>query len=468
MQESRDLETKTKIGFSKRLMRNFASGLILTCIPNLVFAQSLIRDAEIETVIRSYSDPLFVAAGLSPKDVKLGLVSDRSLNAFVTDGQKMYLNTGLILEARTPNQLKGVIAHETGHIAGGHLARSSEAQRNAMVPAYVTIALGLLAIASGASDAGAALLASSQQFALLSFFTYTRVQEASADQAALTYLETTHQSGQGLVTFFEKFRYMEVMAEARREPYFRSHPLSSSRISALESRISRSQYKAAADSAEDIRNLQLIQAKIQGFLYTSEQTFFKYPPSDRSIIARYARAIAFYRAPDIEMATGLVRGLIDDEPNNPYFQELMGQIYFENDQSTLALPYYQKSVELAPDSALLRIGYARTLINIAGAANYELAEAELLTALRLEEDNAFAWNQLAVVADRTGKTGLARLATAEEAFALGDMQRANRFAQVARRNFERSAPQWQRASDIVTITDPLVARMIRRGDASPR
>jgi predicted Zn-dependent protease len=458
----------TKMTFAKQQRRRCVAGLMLALVPNVVLAQSLIRDAEIEDVVRSYSDPLFVAAGLNPDDVKLGLVSDKSLNAFVTNGQRMYLNTGLILEAKTPNQLKGVIAHETGHIAGGHLARSSEAERNAMVPAYVTIALGLLAIASGASDAGAALLASSQQFALLSFFTYTRVQEASADQAALTYLEDTNQSGQGLVEFFEKFRYMEVMAEARREPYFRSHPLSTSRISALETRIGRSNFKTAVDSPQDIRNLQMIQAKIQGFLYTSEQTFFKYPPSDRSIVARYARAIAFYRAPDIEMATGLVQGLINDEPNNPYFQELMGQIYFENDQSALALPYYQKSVELAPDKALLRIGYARTLINLAGARNYELAEVELRNAIRLESDNAFAWNQMAVVADRTGKTGLARLATAEEAFALGDMQRANRFAQVARRNFERSAPQWQRASDIVAITDPLVARMIRRGQAEPR
>lgn len=441
-----------------------AFATIFAVLPSFAHAQSMIRDAEIETMLRDYSNPIFTAAGLNPKDISLNLINDRSLNAFVTDGQKMFINTGLILEVRTPNQLKGVIAHETGHIAGGHLARSSEAERNAMVPAYVTIALGLLAMASGAGDAGAALLASSQQFAILSFFTYTRVQEASADQAALTYLDATHQSGDGLVRFFEKFRYMEVMSDARRQPYFRSHPLSTDRIDALERRANQSPYIDAQDNEEDIDRLKMVQAKIQGFLYTSEQTFYKYPPSDRSIYGRYARAIAFYRAPDIATATAMVRGLIREQPDNEYFQELMGQIYFENGKSNEALPFYKRSIEIAPDEALLQIGYARVLINLGGEDNFALAEDALRKALRLEDDNAFAWNQLAIVADRRNQPGLARLATAEEAFSLGDMQRANRFAQVAKRNLERASPQWQRASDIQSITDPIVAKEVRRGE----
>lgn len=432
-------------------------------IPLAANAQSLIRDAEIERTLRNYSDPLFVAAGLQPKDVKIYIINDRSLNAFVTDGQKMFMNTGTIMEAKSPNQLKGVIAHETGHIAGGHLARSSEAMRNAMVPAYVTIALGLLAIAGGAADAGAALLASSQQFAILNFYTFTRVQESSADQAALNYLESTGQSGKGFLEFFEKFRYMEVMSEARREPYFRSHPLSSQRISALQGRVARSKAKEAVDSEADFSQLALVQAKIHGFLYTSEQTFIRYPRSDTSTKARYARAIAFYRAPDMGMATNIVSTLIVDEPTNPYFQELMGQIYFENGREALALPFYKRSIELAPNEPLLRIGYARALINVGGADNLALADVNLKVAVDQEADNAFAWNQLAIVADMQGKTGLARLATAEEAFALGDFERANRFSQVAKRNLERTTPSWQRASDIQMITAPIAARAARRG-----
>lgn len=431
-------------------------------IPISAQAQSLIRDAEIEKMMREYSDPLFVAANLDPKDVKVYIINDRSINAFVTDGQKMFMNTGTIIEAKTPGQLKGVIAHETGHIAGGHLARSSEAMRNAMVPAYVSIALGLLAIAGGAPDAGAALLASSQQFAILNFYSFTRVQESSADQAALSYLEKTGQSAQGLASFFEKFRYMEIMAEARRQPYFRSHPLSTDRISALESRISRAKFTNVPDTPEDKAKLAMVQAKIHGFLYTSEQTFYKYPRSDASIPAKYARAIAFYRAPDLEASTRLTGELIAVEPNNPYFNELMGQIYFENGKFDKALPFYKKSVELAPNEPLLRIGYARSLINYGGQENLDIAMTNLQAALAREEDNAFAWNQIAVIADKQGKTGLARLATAEEAYALGDYIRANRFAQVAKRNLIRATPSWIRASDIQTITDPLAVRQARQ------
>lgn len=450
---------------SKRVFSLFISttallnGLIAPAYAN---AQSLIRDAEVEKMMREFSDPLFIAAQLEPKDVKIYIINDKSINAFVTDGQKMFMNTGTIVEAKSPGQLKGVIAHETGHIAGGHLARSSEAMRNAMVPAYISVALGLLAIAGGAPDAGAALLASSQQFAILNFYSFTRVQESSADQAAFSYLERTGQSSAGLASFFEKFRYMEIMAEARRQPYFRSHPLSTDRISALQSRIARSRFTNTPDAAQDNQKLTMVQAKIHGFMSTSEQTFFKYPRSDNSLQARYARAIAFYKAPDLETSTKLTAELIAQEPNNPYFQELMGQIYFENGKFDKALPFYKASVELAPNEPLLRIGYARTLVNIGGNENLETALINLNAALAREDDNAFAWNQIAIIADRQGKTGLARLATAEEAYALGDYLRANRFAQVAKRNLLRASPSWLRASDIQTITDPLAARQARQ------
>lgn len=427
-------------------------------------AQSLIRDAEIENTIRGYSDPIFTAAGLNPKDVQIYIVNDKSLNAFVTDGQKMFLNTGIILEAKAPNQLKGVIAHETGHIAGGHLARSTQAERSAMVPAYISIALGIAAIAAGAPDAGAALLASSQQFALLSFFTYTRIQEASADQAALQYLEKTHQSGQGLVDFFEKFRYNEVMSDARKEPYFRSHPLSGDRILALQSKLSKSDYANTKDTQEEIDQFKMIQAKIFGFVSTSEQTYLKYNYRDNSKPSLYARSIAFYRAPDLQMAVSTLNKLLVQEPNNPYFNELMGQILYENSKSKDAISYYEKATQLAPKESLLYVGLARAYIAQNDKLSYEKADIALKSAIRFEPENSFAWNQLAIVADRQGKAGLARLATAEEAFTLGDFARANRFSQVAMKNLERKTPEWQRASDIRVITDPIVAKMLRKGN----
>ena len=434
----------------------------LVAMPSFSQAQSLVRDAEIEATLRLYSDPIFVAAGLAPKDVKIFLVGDRSLNAFVTNGQNVFLHTGLILETQTPNQLKGVIAHETGHISGGHLARSDANIRAAQTPAYISIALGLLAIAAGAPDAGAALLASSQQFALLSYFTFTRIQESSADQAAVTFLEKTGQSGRGLTEFFTKFRYNEILGEARREPYFRSHPLSGDRIQALQNRVNDQSHKDALDSPADIDRLKMAQAKIQGFLYTPARTFIKYPQSDQSIYARYARAVAAFRAPDLVTATRETNKLIAEQPNNPYFHELLGQIYYENGKAEESVAPNRRAVELAPNESLLRVGLARSLISTENAGLRGEAETNLREALRLESDNAFAWNQLAVIADRSGQTGLARLATAEEAYALGDVIRANRFAQIALRNLARTTPQWQRASDIDVITAPLAARAARQ------
>jgi predicted Zn-dependent protease len=446
-----------------KLLVRLMAGAALWLVPMMAHAQSLVRDAEIERTLRDYSDPLFVAAGLAPQDVRIYLVGDRTLNAFVTNGQNVFLHTGLILETETPNQLKGVIAHETGHISGGHLARSDANLREAMRPAYVTIALGLIAIAAGAPDAGAALLASSQQFAMLSFFTFTRVQESSADQAAVTFLEESGQSGRGLVEFFTKFRYNEILADSRREPYFRSHPLSGDRIQALQNRVNEQTNKDVLDSPADIDRLKMMQAKIQAFLYTPARTFVKYPASDQSIYARYARAVAAFRAPDLVTAVRETQKLILEQPSNPFFHELLGQIYYENGKAGASIAPNRKAVELAPNEALLHIGLARSLLATEQADLRPEAEASLRAALRLEPDNAFAWNQLAVVADRNGQVGLARLATAEEAYHLGDLVRAHRFSELALRNLVRATPEWRRAFDISTIALPMAAKARRRG-----
>jgi predicted Zn-dependent protease len=455
-----------------RLSARLASALALSAVvataPGLASAQTLLRDAEIEDTLRDWSDPIFEAAGLEPRDIDIYLVGDRTMNAFVTGGQNTFYHTGLIMEAETPNQLKGVIAHETGHIAGGDLARSTEAMRNAMVPAYITMALGILAMASGAGDAGAALLASSQQFAMLSFFTYTRMQESRADQAALGYLDASGQSGRGLVEFFQKFRYQEVLSEARRAPYFRSHPLSTDRINALTRRVEEMANKDVADSPADIERLKMMQAKIHGFMYTPQQTFTRFPAADRSLPARYARAIAAYRAPDLRMAMSLTQELIDGQPDNPYFHELMAQMLFENGRVQDSIAPGQRAVELAPDEPLLHIGLARSLIAAGGEERLADAERHLRTALRLEPDNAFAWNQTAKVADARGEDGMARLATAEEAFALGDAPRANRFAQAALRNLDRGTPAFQRATDIQSVTARIASRAARDGQGGGR
>jgi len=414
-------------------------------------AQSLIRDTEIEQTLRDFTDPILVAAGLAPRDVRVLVVSDPTLNAFVTQGQNIFLHTGLILEADTPNQLKGVIAHEAGHISGGHLARSLEAQRVAMRPAFLSIGLGILAIAAGAPDAGAALIGGSQQFALSSFFRHTQVQESAADQAAVTYLDRIGMSGRGLLEFFEEFRYQEVMSEPRRNPYFRTHPLSSDRIQALRERVDRAQNSNVPDTPENIERLRRVQAKIHGFLESPGRTYARFPPSDLSIAARYARAVAAYRVPDTEMAVRETTALIALEPENPFFHELLGQILFEAGRIAESIPHYRRALELKPDAGLIQIGLARALAADGNEADLAEAITILETVSLREPDNGFAWRELATAYDTRGDAGMARLATAEAAFSIGDVQRAEIFAQRAKRELDPGTTAWRRAADIAMV-----------------
>jgi predicted Zn-dependent protease len=412
-----------------------------------------IRDAEIETTLRDFSMPLWKAAGLNPNDVQIVLVSDPSLNAFVAEGQNIFIHTGLILAAESPNQLKGVIAHETGHISGGHLSRSDAAMAKAMRPAFISIGLGVLALAAGAGDAGAALISGSPQFAMASYARFSQVQEASADQAGMSFMEASGQSGEGLLGFFEKFRYEEVMSDARRSPYFRTHPLSSQRIESLRQRVEKSPYKDTPDTPEDLKRFKMMQAKLYGFLETPARTLVKYPETDTSLPARYARAVAAYRVPDLGKAIKETSALVEAEPNNPYFQELWGQILFESGKAKEALPHDRESVRLSPNSALLLTNLGRSLNGVGGQPEAKEAIGLLQRAVQIENDNVYAWRELAIAYDTVNDEGMARLATAEQAFALGDYSRALNFAMRAKQALTQGQASWRRASDIAQISE---------------
>ncbi|MFT6462574.1 M48 family metalloprotease [Maricaulis maris] len=428
------------------------------------FGQSLIRDTEIEHMLRDYADPILVAAGLQPADVDMYIVADPSLNAFVTGGQNIFLHTGIILESGTPNQLKGVIAHETGHIAGAHLARVNDGIAAAQAPMYVSLGLGVLAALAGEGGAAGALLASSQQFGALSFMTYSRAQEASADQAGLQFMEATGQSAQGLVQFFERFRYQEVMSNARRYPYFRSHPLSSERIANLRGGATESPYYETPDGPEELARLQRIQGKIYGFLAEPEFVFYRYPESDQSLPARYARAVAYYHDARLERALEEIASLLAEEPENPYFHELHAQMLFESGRPGQAIAPNRRSVELEPTAPLLRINLATSLIATDDPDHLEEASQNLRVALDIEPDNGFAWYQLSIVHERNGDTALAQLAIAEQSYAAGNRQRAHQFASRARTALEIGTPAWVRATEIESVSLPTEAEMrqIRR------
>ncbi|RAN31758.1 M48 family metalloprotease [Hyphomonas pacifica] len=416
-------------------------------------AQSLIRDTEIEETLREWTNPILEVAGLNPNDVGLYIINDPSLNAFVANGQNIHIHTGLIIAAESPGQIKGVIGHETCHIACGHSVSRQRAAGVAMRPALLSIGLGILAMAAGEGGAGAALIGSSQQFAALNFFVHTRAEEATADAAAVEYLTQLGESPRGLVEFFEKFRYQEVLSDARRYPYFRAHPLASDRIRTVRQLAEDSGMMDVQPTDREVYQYQMMRAKLIGFLDTPNKVAREYPPSDQSEPARYARAIAAMQASDIETSLTLIDSLLEDEPDNPYFWELKGQVLFESGRTAESVKPHKRSLELKPGAPLLLINYARSLNARAEPGDIEAAEGALRKALIAEPDNAFAWAQLAITYEEQGRRAEAQLATAESAYSVGDIVRANRFAHFAVQSLEPGTPDYRRADDILMVTD---------------
>lgn len=425
---------------------------------NSAYAQSLIRDTEIEETLRAFSEPLIRAGGLDPKLVDIYIVNDNSLNAFVTRGQNIFLHTGLILESKTPNQLKGVIAHETGHIVGGHLVRSDYGRRSAYGSMLIAAGLGLAAILAGEEGAGAAVLAGAPQFGALDVLAYTRVNESAADQYAAIYLEQTGQSGKGLIQFFEKFRYQEILSNSKRYPYFRSHPLSSERIDALREVVDESPYTDKYDNDEDTYRFDMTKAKLRGYLEGQQLVFSRYPAEDTSDMALYARAVAYYRGANLKSAITEVDTLIAKYPDNPYYYELKWQILYESGRGEESIAPMEKALELKPDAPLFKISLAQAHLESANPEDTAEAIRLLKSALITEPKNSSAWYYLSQGYGILDEEALAKYAIAEQSFAMGNFQRALSFAKRAQQDLSRDIPQWKRASDIVVISETQLAK----------
>ncbi|MDP3853206.1 M48 family metalloprotease [Phenylobacterium sp.] len=413
---------------------------------------ALIRDTEIEEILRKDSEPIFKAAGIDSKSIEILLIGSKELNAFAAP-QTMGVFTGLILESDNPNQLQGVIAHEVGHLAAGHSARSGEMNAAGMKPFLLTMGLGVLAALAGSGEAAAGLVGSAGYFGTLGAMGYSREQESRADQAGAATLERAGISGKGIAEFFDKFRYQEVFQEARRFAYFRSHPLSSSRIEALRHRVELNASYGKPDTPEAIEEHKIMKAKLEGFI-TPTTAIVKYTEKDTSYPARYARAIAYYQMKQPDQSLKLIDALLVDQPNNPYLWELKGQVLFEFGRAVEAEAPQRKSVALMPEAPLLRINLGQTLIALDDDAKIEEGAAELRKALTQEDDNAVAWRLLAQAYDKQGKEGLARLATGEYFFSLGNPQQARVFAMRAREKLTKDTPEWRRATDIVLTSKP--------------
>ena len=415
-------------------------------------SQNVIRDTEIENFLKTETRPVLDAAGLDPGKVHYLLIASDDLNAFSTFHLVIGINTGLIMEADNPNQLFGVIAHETGHLSGGHMMRTDEIERAGRVPMAVSLGLGVIAALAGSPEAGLGLAASSSEFGALGSLHYMQTEESAADVAGVKAMEKAGMSGKGLVDFFYKFRNVETFSHAERYEFFSTHPLSRERIQALDDFVKKQPHYAATDTPEAIAGFAIVKAKLEGFLKDPIQVFRDYPDSDTSYPARYARAIATYKMGNWDKALTDLDALLQEQPDNPYLWELKGQIYFETGRPALAKPAHEKSVELMPQAALLQLNLGQTLIALGDKDDLNAAVVHLNQSVKYEDDDSFAWSQLAQAYDALNQPGQARLATAEAQFYDGDYEAARTSAVWSQKYLDASTPEFRRARDIVMAT----------------
>jgi predicted Zn-dependent protease len=410
---------------------------------------SFIRDAEIEQIVRTYATPIFLAAGLQPSAINLYFVNDKAINAFVAGGQKLFINTGLLIKSKNAGQIIGVIAHETGHIAGGHLSGIRDAMKNNSAANILATVLGGLATLSGHGDVGTAITVSGAGMGTRNYLQYSRTQEGSADAAAMRYLEDTGQSAIGMLGFFKIIGDQELLSVRRQNPYYRSHPLTRERINAVSAFMKHSKFTNKPDPPDFVQSHARMKAKLKAFIDPPSRTLRTYKEGDNRVEARYARAIAYYRRPDLKRALPLINGLINEYPANPYFQELKGQMLFENGKIKMALPHYEKAVTLAPGSYLLRRALGRALIEASDPALLEHAITNLIIAIGADKTDSSTWRLLGTAYGKAGKMGKSSLALAEEALLIKKLKDARFHGERATALLKKGTAEWMHAQDIL-------------------
>src|SRR5215467_1660298 len=403
----------------------------------------IVRDAEIEQLLREYTQPILHTAGLAKQNVQVFIINDRSFNAFVADGRRIFVNGGALMESETPNQIIGVLAHETGHIAGGHLARMREAIASATTQSVIAMLLGAGAlVAAGRSgadlgQAGAAAIAGPTMAIQNTMIGYIRAQEEQADRAAVKFLTATGQSPKGM---YETFKRMadQVLYQVRYiNPYLQTHPLPSERVAALEGLAKSSPYWDHKDSPALQARHDLMRAKLYGFLERPEGVARRYPLSDTSLAARYARAISAYRFFDPRGALAQIDALIQAQPQNPYFYELKGQALLEAGK---------------PAEAVAPLRHA--LVATRDRGHVDEAVSILQAAVGREPESPDAYMQLAMAYGEKNDLARADLASAQAAFVRGDLKTAREIATRAKMRFPVGSPGWVKADDLASLKPP--------------
>jgi predicted Zn-dependent protease len=423
----------------------------------------LLRDTETEEMLRSYEAPLARAAGLDPVP-KVWLVGDDEINAFASygdGGENVFIFSGILLWLHNPNEMIGVMAHETGHIAAGHLSRGSYGMKKAMIPMLLSLVVGIGAMIAGAGEAGMAIMGIGQAYAMGQMAAFTRVQESTADQIGAKLLLATHQSPMGMYHTFQRFANDEAMSAYKVDKFAVDHPSGQDRVFDLQDMVDASPYREVQDSPEALHTFQMVQAKLAGFVLPVKEALNRYPDSDTSEPARYAHSMIYLRQPNLQKALAAINGLLVDEPNNPYFYEVRGQIYMSMAKPALAIPDYQKSVALRPQAPQLRLALATAQLATEDASLAQPALANLKAAILVEDDDIFTWYQTAQAYSLLKNEPMANLSTAEAWYNAGDMRKALIFATRARGKLPQGSADWQRAGDIIGAAAPLAAQQQR-------
>jgi len=424
---------------------------------------SFIRDAETEELLRDYARPIFKAAGLDTQDIAVHIVKDAGFNAFVVDGRNMFINYGTLMKSATPNQVIGVVAHETGHIAGGHLAGLRQAATGARTAALMAQILGILVLGAGVAAgaggdvgaAGAGILYGGQSAAQRTLLSYRRGQESSADQAAVRYLNATRQSTKGMLQTFEYFADQGLTSLQYADPYLQSHPMPNQRIVQLRDLAHDSPYFNAKDSPRLQLRHDLVRAKLSGFLDNPQIVFNRYPKSNGSLPSRYARTIASCRMSGADACLPSMKALVAEQPDNPYFWELIGEFMIRWGRAEEAVPPLRKAVKLAPKESLTRIMLAQALLGGSESARHaDEAIGHLRKALVKEKTHSLGYRLLSQAYGRKQQIAQADLASAQSSLFSNDMKRAKAFATRAKTKFKRGSPGWLKADDIINYQPP--------------
>ena len=414
-------------------------------------AQSILRDAETEAFLDEISAPLIEAAGLEPDNVDIVLINDPSINAFVAGGQAVYLHSGLIDAADSAEEVQGVIAHELGHITGGHILRYGEGMAAASRISLLSMIAGIGAALAGAGDAAMGIMMAGQQAAMGNFLSFSRTQESSADFAGAQYLSDAGISGRGSLEFFGKLlnqEYRYGYSQSDEAGFYRTHPLSGDRISALREVYEKDAAWDRPANARNQANFERVKAKLVGYIAKPSATLRDYPESDRTVPALYARAYAYHQNARVDRALDAADQLLAKDPDDPYFLELKGQVLLESGRPLEALEPLRRATVLTNAEPLIASLFGHALIATEDDANFAEAERVLRAAVGRDRRNPFAWYQLGVVYAARGDTPRARLASAEQQVMSGQYGLALRSAQAAEHGLERGTPDWIRAQDI--------------------